>query len=313
MIKPEVLYVGDGPSWYLERFAQHFTLRQLADADPAALDPAIANRIQALIAAAPVSATLMDRLPSLRLIANGGAGYEKIDVDAACSRGIAVTNTPNVTDGCVADMVFALLLAVTRNIVAGDRFIRDGRWPNGSFPLVPRVNGKRMGILGLGRIGLAIAKRAQAFDMEVSYCNRRSNKDLPFAFRSSPEALARDCDFLVVACPGGVATHHLVDSNVLAALGPRGVVVNISRGSVIDEQALIEALAQGRIAGAGLDVFEEEPNVPVQLRALDNVVLMPHRGGGTYETWEDACDLVKANLSAFFNGQPLLTPVTSAA
>ncbi|QIE55528.1 2-hydroxyacid dehydrogenase [Pikeienuella piscinae] len=309
MSKPEILFVGDGPDWYLQRFAQDFVLHRLPGGGAAALDPAVAARVEALVAAGPVDAALIDALPALRLIANAGAGYEKVDVAAAGRRNIPVTNTPDVTDGCVADLALGLLLAVGREIVRGDRFVRDGRWSSGGYPLARRFHGRRMGVLGLGRIGQAIAARARAFDMSIAYHNRRKVPGVDAVHHPSLLSLAAACDYLVVACPGGDATHHLVDRAALEALGPDGIVVNISRGAVIDEQALIEALETGAIAGAGLDVFEHEPEVPERLKALENVVLTPHRGGGTVETWEAACDLVKANLRAFFDGKPLLTPI----
>ncbi len=309
MTKPEIVFVGSGPDWYMTRFAEDFRLHHLPDGKAADLDPAVAARIEAMVGAGPVRAELIDALPHLRLIANAGAGYDKLDLDAARRRNLTVTNTPDVTDGCVADLAIGLLLAVARDIVRGDRFVRQGKWLAGGYPLVPRVHGRRLGILGMGRIGRAIARRAQGFDMSVAYHNRRPVEGVDHAYFASPVELAENCDYLVVACPGGAATHHLVDRKVLDALGPKGIVVNIARGTIIDEAALVEALEEGRIAGAGLDVFQHEPKVPARLMALDNVVLMPHRGGGTMETWEDACDLVKANLSAFFAGKPVLTPI----
>lgn len=309
--KPEVALVGNGPDWYIERYARDFTLYPLKNGDPGTLSPEVAQRVEALISIGPVKKDILDALPSLRLIANAGVGYEKIDVEEATRRGIRITNTPEVTDGCVADMAFGLLLAAARQIVKGDRYVRDGRWGReGDFPLVGRIHGRRMGILGLGRIGQAIAKRAQGFDMEVAYHNRRRVPDSPYAYFDSPRALAAAVDYLVVSCPGGAATRHIVDADTLEALGDKGILVNISRGTIIDEAALISALRDGVIAGAGLDVFEHEPEVPIEMRELDNVVLMPHRGGGTIETWAEACDLVKANLKAFFAGKELLTPIS---
>lgn len=313
MAKPEVLVVGPRPDWYLESLERDFSVYRVPNDDPVHLDAEIAGRIQAVTSAGIVGARLMEALPALKLIANGGAGYEKIDIDAARERGIALTNTPSVTDGCVADMAFALLLAAARAVARGDRFVRAGRWENEDFMLVPRVHGRRLGILGMGRIGKAIARRAQGFDMSVSYHNRRPREDEPHTYCPTPLELARTCDFLVVACPGGAATHHLVDAAVLDALGPAGVVVNIARGSIIDEEALIAALREGRIMAAGLDVFEREPHVPRALTEMENVVLMPHRGGGTTETWQDACDLVKANLWAYFRGRDYPTPVDISA
>jgi lactate dehydrogenase-like 2-hydroxyacid dehydrogenase len=205
-------------------------------------------------------------------------------------------------------MAFALLLAAGRGIAAGDRFVRAGKWTQGAFPLMPRVHSRTMGILGLGRIGQAIARRASAFDMPVLYHNRRPIPGVA-GYRDSAESLARDCDILVVACPGGEATRHLVDAAVLRALGPAGILVNIARGSIVDEAALVDALRAGTIAAAGLDVFDHEPEVPVALAALENVVLMPHRGGGTIETWQECADMVIANLRAHFAGTALPNPI----
>jgi lactate dehydrogenase-like 2-hydroxyacid dehydrogenase len=313
MGKPDLLVVGNRPDWYLARLAEDFTVHRAPDDDPGRLDPAVAGRIEALTSAGILRRETIDALPRLRLVANGGAGYERIDLDALRARGIALTNAPGVTDGCVADMAFALLLAVGRSITEGDAFVRSGRWSSTEFPLAPRLHGRPIGILGLGRIGVAIARRAAGFDMPVFYHNRRPRTDVPFTYCDSVVDLARRSDYLVVACPGGAETHHIVDAQALAALGPTGIVVNIARGSIIDEQALIAALRAGEIMGAGLDVLEHEPAVPPELLKFKNVVLMPHRGGGTLETWRDACDLVKANLKAHFSGRPLLTPVLEAA
>jgi len=309
MPKPEIVFVGGGPDWYVRRFAEDFTLHRLPDGDAGALAEDVRKRVRALLAAGPVTERLISALPNLAMIANAGAGYDKIDMEAAARRSIAVTNTPDVTDDCVADMALALLLAVARDIVVGDRFVRAGKWMEGSYPLVRKIGGRKVGILGMGRIGRAIAKRAAAFGMVVGYHNRRAVPDSAHTYFDSLNGLAAWADVLVVACPGGDATYHLVDGKVLEALGSAGIVVNISRGTVIDEGALIDALERRVIAGAGLDVFEKEPEVPERLIRLDNVVLMPHRGGGTIETWEDACDLAKANLSAFFEGRPLPTPI----
>lgn len=309
MQKPELLVVGNRPGWYMDSLAAEFAVHRVADDDPNELDPELAARLEVLTSAGVVGRRLIDALPRLRLVANGGAGYEKIDVGALRERGIALTNTPAVTDGCVADMAFALLLAVGRHITRGDRFVRAGLWPSNDYPLVPRLYGRPLGVLGLGRIGLAIARRAAAFDMPVFYHNRRPRRDVDYTYCSTVRELAERCDFLIVACPGGAETRHIVNASVLEAVGPTGIVVNIARGSIIDEQALAAALRNGSIMGAGLDVFEDEPDVPQDLLALENAVLMPHRGGGTFETWQDACNLVKANILAYFAGRPLLTPV----
>ena len=257
----------------------------------------------------PLTANVIAKAPLLRCISQIAVGHDNIDVAAATARGIAVTNTPGPTDGCVADMAFALLLAAARGIVSGDRFVRDGKWQSGSYPLMPRLHSRPMGILGMGRIGQAIAKRAAAFDMKVLYHNRRPVPGSPYAYRDSVLALAQDCELLMVACPGGEATRGLVNAEILRALGQRGIVVNIARGSIIDEPALIAALRDGTIAAAGLDVFDHEPAVPAELMSLGNAVLMPHRGGGTVETWEECADMVIANLHAHFTGAPLPTPI----
>jgi lactate dehydrogenase-like 2-hydroxyacid dehydrogenase len=307
MPKPRVLHVGELIELCAERYRAHFRVADIApDAVP---EPELAAEVEALIAAAPISAALIAALPRLRLIAAYGVGVDKIDLGAARARGIAVTNSPGPTDGCVADMAFALLLAAARGVVAGDRFVRAGKWRDGLFPLLPRIHHRRMGILGLGRIGREIARRVAGFDMPVSYHNRRRVADVDYAYKDSVVALAADADVLMVACPGGAATRHLVDAAVLRALGPRGILVNIARGSIVDEAALIAALEGGVIAAAGLDVFDHEPEVPARLIALDNVVLTPHRGGGTIETWQECADLVIANLRAHYRGERLPTPV----
>jgi len=304
---PDVVHVGPEIPLCSERYRQGFTLHPL----PGGAVPVdfAGSGATAMIAAGPVTAEAIAALPNLRLIAVYGVGYDKVDVAAARARGIAVTNTPGPTDGCVADMAFALLLAAGRGIVGGDRFVREGRWLAGAFPLMPRLHSRTMGILGLGRIGQAIARRAAAFDMKVLYHNRRAVAGVPHGYRASVAELARDSEVLVVACPGGEATRGLVDGAVLRALGPRGIVVNIARGSVIDEPALVAALRDGTIAAAGLDVFDHEPAVPPALCGLENVVLMPHRGGGTVETWEECADMVIANLRAHFAGQALPNPI----
>ncbi len=306
-VQPDVIHVGPEVALCSARYRRHFTLHRLARGGVPLDFPG--REATALIAAGPVDATVIAALPHLRHIAVYGVGYDKVDVAAARARGIAVTNTPGPTDGCVADMAFALLLAAGRGIVSGDRFVREGRWPAGSFPLMPRLHSRTMGILGLGRIGMAIARRAVAFDMPVLYHNRRPVTGVPYGHRASVHDLARDSEVLVVACPGGDATRGLVDAAVLRALGPRGIVVNIARGSIVDEPALAAALQDGTIAAAGLDVFAHEPVVPASLAALENVVLMPHRGGGTVETWEECADMVIGNLRAHFAGRPLPNPI----
>jgi lactate dehydrogenase-like 2-hydroxyacid dehydrogenase len=252
---------------------------------------------------------LIEALPRLQVIASFGVGVDAIDLNAARARGVAVANTPDVLTDCVADLAFGLLIDVARRLSAADRFVRRGGWLEGQFPLATKVSGKKLGILGLGRIGAAIARRASGFDMPVRYHSRRPVGGSSFGYEPSPTALATWADFLVIACEGGPSTRHLVSREVLAALGPRGFLVNIARGSVVDEAALVEALAGGGIAGAALDVFEDEPNVPQALAALDNVVLLPHIASATVETRQAMADCVLANLTAWFEHRRLLTPV----
>ncbi|GAA3733154.1 2-hydroxyacid dehydrogenase [Plantactinospora mayteni] len=256
-----------------------------------------------------VDADLMRRLPALRAIVNFGAGYDTTDVAEAARRGIAVSNTPDVLDDCVADTAIGLIIDVMRGLSAADRYVRRGDWAaRGNYPLTRKVSGARVGILGLGRIGMAIARRLAGFDCVISYHNRRP-RDVPYRYLSTPVELAADVDVLVVAVSGGPQTHHLVSAEVIAALGSDGVLVNVARGSVVDEPALVAALLEGRLGGAGLDAFADEPHVPAELRALDRVVLTPHLASGTAETRRAMADVVLANVAQFRADGTLVTPV----
>ncbi|MBL0142430.1 MAG: 2-hydroxyacid dehydrogenase [Betaproteobacteria bacterium] len=256
-----------------------------------------------------VNAALIDALPGLRLISHFGVGYDNVDVAHAKAKGVTVSNTPDVLTDCVADLAIALLIDVARGISAGDRYVRAGRWPGGPMPLATKASGKRLGIVGLGRIGLAIAARAEGFDMEIRYHNRRQIPDSPYAFEHSLADLARWCDFLMVATSGGEATRGLVSAAVIEALGQEGFLVNIARGSVVDEPALLAALSERRIAGAALDVFADEPRVPEAFFTLDNVVLTPHIASATTDTRAAMGQLVLDNLESFFTDGRALTPV----
>ena len=257
-----------------------------------------------------VDPDLMAALPNLKVVVNFGVGYDNIDVDAAAARGIGVSNTPGVLDDCVADTAVGLLIDTMRRFSAADRYVRAGRWPvDGNYPLTQQVSGSNVGILGLGRIGGAIATRLTAFGCSISYHNRRQVPDSPYRYLDSPVELARQVEVLVVAAAGGAGTRHLVDREVLDALGSDGYLVNIARGTVVDQDALVEALTHGRLAGAGLDVFADEPNVPAALTKLDNVVLLPHVGSGTVETRAAMEALVLANLNRFLQSGQLVTPV----
>lgn len=246
-----------------------------------------------------------------RVLACFGTGIDGIDLAAAQRHGTQVSSTPDVLTECVADLAFGLLLATARRLVAADAFVRRGDWQQGAFPLAGRVHGKRLGIVGLGRIGKAVARRAEGFGMAVRYQGRAAQAGVPWDFEPAPASLARWCDFLVLACPGGPGTHHLVNAAVLDALGPQGVLVNIARGSVVDEQALVDALARDAIGGAGLDVFAQEPQVPRALVDDDRVVLLPHVAASTRETRADMEGLVLDNLDAFFRGGRVLTPAAA--
>ena len=250
-------------------------------------------------------AQLASSLPDLRVVSSLGVGLDKFDLPALTERGIVVGYTPEVLNDAVADLAFALLLALSRRIVAADGFVRRGDWPSKQFPIATQVAGKKLGILGLGRIGSVVARRASGFDMEVRYHNRSPVADSPFVHEPTASGLAAWGDFLVIVTAGGPQTRHLVSREVLDALGPQGYLINVSRGPVVDEAALIEYLQQKRIAGAGLDVFEKEPQVPEALRQLDNVVLSPHIGSQTEETRAAMAQLVIDNLEAYFAGQAL--------
>jgi hydroxypyruvate reductase len=269
------------------------------------------QRFNGLITIAPIGASrdLIMQLPNLKVIACRGIGVEKVDLQTARERGIVVSSTPDVLTDCVADLGMGLMIDTVRAISAADRYVRAGQWPNGPFPLATRFSGKKLGLLGLGKIGRAIAQRAEGFQMQIRYHNRQPDPHCSYAYEASAESLASWCDFLMVAVSGGPHSQHLVNRAVLAALGPTGFLFNVSRGSVIDEQALVDALTEKTIAGAGLDVYAQEPQVPEQLKAMNNVVLAPHIGSGTHETRAAMEALVLENLQSFFSTGKLLTPV----
>ena len=288
-----------------QRLATEYDLLRLADeADPDAFLALHGGDFTGLVtsaggAGAPTA--LIAALPALRVISSFGVGLDKIDLAAARERGIAVGYTPDVLNDCVADTAFALLLDVARRTAEADRFVRAGRWAAGqAFGLGRKVSGARLGIVGLGRIGQTIARRAGGFDMDVRYHSRRPVAGVPWPHEPALRELARWADYLVIITAGGDETRHLIDDSVLDALGPRGFLINVARGSVIDEAALVRALVERRIAGAGLDVFEREPQVPAELLSLDNVVLLPHIASGTEETRQTMAARVLDNLTAFF-------------
>jgi lactate dehydrogenase-like 2-hydroxyacid dehydrogenase len=311
-MKPDLLMVGPMYKPTQAVLEGAYTTHKLWEAqDRNAFLDSIAGRITgaATTGSKGMDDATMGRLPKLKVIAHFGVGVDSVDVDAAKRRGIAVTNTPDVLTEDVADVALALLLAAIRRVPQGDRYVREGKWLKGPMALTQSVQGKTVGIIGLGRIGKAIAKRCEAFNLKVAYQGRNKQAGVAFAYYADPFSLARDVDIIVVAAPGGDATRGLVSKAMLEALGPEGTIVNIARGSVIDEAAMIEALKAGKLGAAGLDVFDKEPNVPAELLALDNVVVQPHVGSATHPTRTAMGQLVIDNLAAHFSGQPLVTPV----
>lgn len=307
-----VLTVAPLPPFLMQPLRAAFTVHERLHETDAAAFERIAPSIRAIAGhgESQVPRALLDRLPALEIVSIMGVGYDKVDVAAAIERRIAVTHTPDVLNDEVADLAIGLMLSVARRIPQADRYVRADRWAReGPLPLARKVSGATLGIVGLGRIGKAVARRAAAFGMRIAYTGRTRQEGVAYDYYPSARALAEAVDFLVVITPGGEATRHLIDREVLAALGPRGFLVNVARGSVVDQEALIAALREGVIAGAALDVFEHEPQVPAALRELDNVVLTPHMASATHETRQAMADLAVANLQAHFAGRPLPSPV----
>ena len=314
MSQTRIPIVAYGPlSPYLEeQLKARFRVHEVAaDADPTALDGAV-REARALVSFGSVgaSAAIMDALPRLEMIGLFSVGYDKVDVAHARRKGIKVSNTPDVLTDDVADLAVGLLYAAVRNIAANDRMARSGKWALGQqVALSGSVTGRRIGILGLGRIGRAIARRLEPVASEIIYHNRRPVAGSPYRYVQDRIAFARESEVIIVATSGGPEAHGLVDAAMLDALGPQGMLINISRGSVVDEDALVAALTEGRIGGAGLDVFVNEPQVPEALFTMDNVVLQPHQGSATINTRKAMADLVLANLDAWAAGKALVTPV----
>ncbi|MFH1806760.1 MAG: 2-hydroxyacid dehydrogenase [Pseudomonadota bacterium] len=297
---------------HMDELAAKYTLHrydQAADKDGFVAD--VADKITALVSTAGVGVptALIDRLPNLKVITSFGVGYDSIDIDACRARGIKVSNTPDVLNDDVADTAIMLMLATLRRLVVGDLWARSGNWSaNGAMPLTTTARGKKLGIVGLGRIGQAIASRATPIGMEIGYYGR-SKKPVEYHYEAELTGLAKWADVLMISCPGGEATKGIVNDAVLRALGPSGYVVNIARGSVMDEPALIAALRDGVIAGAGLDVFANEPHMDRGFSGLENVALYPHNASGTVETRDAMAQLVVDNLAAWFDTGVLVTPV----
>lgn len=313
MLRPDVLVTAPLLSSAMEALASRFTLHRLWDSgDEASVLAAVGSRVRGMATSTVfgrVDDRLLDRLPALEIIASFGVGYDNVDVRSAAARGIVVTNTPGVLDDETADLAIGLLLATLRQIPQADRFVREGRWLEGNFPLSPTLRGRRVGILGLGNIGKAIARRLQGFGVPIGYHGRSAQPDVPWQYHPTVAGLAEQSDVLIVVVPGGDVTRHLVGGEVLAALGPDGVLINVSRGSVVDESALIAALRSRTILAAGLDVYEDEPRVPTALIEMPHVVLLPHVGSASTRTRMAMGQLLVDNLASWFDHGRPITPV----
>lgn len=312
--KPDVLVVWPNRPVQMQILEETYTLHRLdLVKNPQALIKEVGERIRAVVTSHGGGFTreLLDQLPNLEIVCSSGVGIDSLCVEACHQRGIPVTHTPNVLNDDVADMGMMLLLATLRRLIPGERWIRGGHWKNeGMMSLNTSVRGKRLGIAGFGRIGKAVALRAEAFGMEVQYYGRSPQLKVAYPWYSNLIELASNSDVLLLTLPATPETHHIVNADVLNALGAAGYLINIARGSVVDEVALLHALENNIIAGAGLDVFENEPFVPEAFLALDNVVLQPHVASGTVETRRAMAQLVVDNLAAHFAGEDLLTPVS---
>ncbi len=314
MTKVELLQVGPYPSWDEGPLNETFTVHRYFEAeDQVAFLARHGKSIRAIATRGEMGADrqMIDALPALEIISVYGVGYDAVDLDAAAERGIRVTNTPDVLTRDVADLGVAMMLAHSRGIIGAEAWVKDGDWQKrGLYPLKTRVHGKRAGILGMGRIGFEVARRLAAFDMDVVYSDLRPREFADaWQFAADPITLASQCDFLFVTLAATPATRHIVGRDVIEALGPQGMVINISRASNIDENALLDALEDGRLGSAALDVFEGEPALNQRFLQLDNVLLQPHHASGTVETRKAMGKLVRDNLVAHFEGQALPTPV----
>ncbi len=315
--RPDLLQTGPMMAMIEAQLNEHFTVHRLDAPDAEAVLAEIGPRIRAAATgvgstgggARRVTDALMARLPALEIVSNFGVGYDSVDAEAAGRRGVVVTNTPGVLDDEVADLTVGLVLSTIRQLPQAERYLRAGKWPSGAFPLTATLRDRTIGIVGMGRIGKAIAQRLEGFGRPIAYHSRRPVEGVPYKHYPDLLGLARDVDVLIVIVPGGPETNHMINAEVLAALGPTGSLINVARGSVVDEEALIKALQQGTIASAGLDVFANEPHVPEALIALDNVVLLPHVASATHLTRNAMGQLVVDNLTAWFSGRPPLTPV----
>jgi hypothetical protein len=313
--KADVLLIGQERPYLVGELTKAFTIHKAADQDAVGdgllreLAPSL--RLVAVSGhPAGINGDLMQKLPKLEIVSSFGVGYDNVDAKYAAGHGIIVTNTPNVLNEEVADTALGLLLATVRELPQAERHVRAGKWPTqGDYRLTPSLRDRTVGLIGMGRIGKAIARRLDAMQVPVVYHTRRPQADVPYRHYTNLAEMARDADVLLAIVPGGAATRHMVDAEVLKALGPDGILINMARGSVVDEQALIAALQNGAIFSAGLDVFANEPHVPAELMALENVVLLPHVGSASIATRRAMEQLVVDNLLAWIAGKPPLSPV----
>lgn len=309
--RPRLLLVGNPAPAMMDKLTEAFEVLRLPKDDPDAFLAANGAGIQyaQLVGHTVIGAEMLDRLPDLRVLSNLGVGYDVIDAVAATERGIVVTHTPDVLNDEVANTAILLMLGVARNFAQDERYARSGRWETeGMAPLSRSVRGLTAGIVGMGRIGQAIAGKLAVFGTETVY-HARSPKDVPYRYFGDLTEMAQASDILIVITPGGPETEHLVNRAVIDALGPRGILINVARGSVVDEAALIAALQEGRLGAAGLDVFENEPRIPQALREMENVTLLPHVGSATVETRQAMADLAVRNLTEFKVSGRAVTPV----
>ena len=313
MTKPTLLALTSLFPQQMDELEQHFdVVRLYKENNPETKLNEVKDDVTAVIATMnnPVRESLINALPNLEIISLCSVGFDNVELQAAKAQGVVVTNTPDLVTDDTADTAMALILAVSRRIVEADAFVRIGRWENrGKLPHGRSLTGKKVGIVGLGRIGQAIAKRCEAFGMDIAYHGRKKKEDVQYPFYSDVNELARVSDYLVLSCPGGEETRHMIGKGVFESLGEHSFLINVSRGSVVDEKALVQALQAHKIAGAGLDVFENEPVVPDELKTMDNVVMLPHIGTATVETRTAMGDLVVKNLLAHIDGKDVLTPV----
>lgn len=310
-MKPEILLVAPLMPQCMAALDEQFIVHRLWEArESDAFLREIGSRVRAIVTngAAGAGHALIRSVPKLEVIVSYGVGTDAIDLATAKQLGVPVTTTPDVLTDDVADMALALLLATSRRLLLGDQYVRSDQWAKGEIALTRRASGKALGILGLGRVGQALARRLTAMNMKICY-TQRHQVDVPYLFYPELLEMAADVDFLAITAAGGEGTRKLVDRRVLEALGPDGILINVARGSIVDEEALVALLQEGKLGGAGLDVFAREPNVPDELKAMPNVVLQPHHSSGTIETRSAMGNLVMENLIAHFAGQPLLTPL----